>query len=376
MFATEYSKILQLVEAVNPVKYGATRNYIDGAVTQLSPYISRGIISVKQVAQPVLSKGYNFYEIETFIKELAWREYFQQVWIAKGNDINGDLKQPQANVETHSIPATIINHNTGISAIDNAIKSLYATGYMHNHLRMYVASLTCNIARSHWLAPAQWLYYHLLDADWASNALSWQWVAGSFSSKKYYANQANINTFCYTSQHNTFLDTSYEHLQKMAIPEILTATTNLSLTSNLPKAVPCILDKHLPTCVYNFYNLDCNWLNDIEANRILLLEPSFFKQYPVSDNTIEFVLSLSKNIKKIQVFVGEFEDLALQVDAQKIHFKEHPANRHYTGTAHNRTWLFEAVSGYYPSFFKYWKNCEKQLRQIINSQPSAKNYIT
>ena len=83
---------------------------------------------------------------------------------------------------------------------------------MHNHLRMYTAAICCNIGQYHWLQPAKWMYYHLLDGDWGSNALSWQWVAGTNSHKKYIANQENINKYCFTKDENTFLDKSYAEL--------------------------------------------------------------------------------------------------------------------------------------------------------------------
>ena len=54
---------------------------------------------------------------------------------------------------------------------------------------MYIASIICNTAKCHWKIPAKWFYYHLKDGDWGSNALSWQWVCGTNSGKKYYANQ-------------------------------------------------------------------------------------------------------------------------------------------------------------------------------------------
>jgi deoxyribodipyrimidine photo-lyase len=69
---------------------------------------------------------------------------------------------------------------------------------------MYIASLACNVAQSQWRIPAKWMYYHLLDADWASNALSWQWVAGTNSNKKYFANQNNINKYCFTKANEYF----------------------------------------------------------------------------------------------------------------------------------------------------------------------------
>ncbi|MCA1761126.1 MAG: FAD-binding domain-containing protein, partial [Bacteroidales bacterium] len=304
------------------------------------------------------------YEIESFLKELAWRDYFQQVWIAKGNAIDFDLKQPQPNYTNTLLSSTIDNAITGIEAIDNGINNLKQTGYMHNHLRMYVASIACNIGKSYWHLPAKWLYYYLLDADWASNALSWQWVAGSFSSKKYVANQENINKYCHTNQSDTFLDIPYESFETINTPEVLKDLTDLKLETTLPKTQDLVLNNHLPTYLYNFYNLDCNWDRHIHANRILLLEPGFFQKYPVCENTLAFIIGLSKNIENIQIYVGEFDELLGETGASQINYKEHPTANHYTGTQHKRDWMFEEVQGYFPSFFAYWKKCKKYLNTI------------
>ena len=117
------------------------------------------------------------------------------VWINKKDQIFSDLKNDQLGIENYKIPKAIVNAQTNISAVDDAIKILYSSGYMHNHMRMYVASICCNIAKCHWSTPSKWLYSHLFDGDLASNSLSWQWVAGTFSNKKYYANQSNINKY-------------------------------------------------------------------------------------------------------------------------------------------------------------------------------------
>ena len=199
-FPTNYNSILERVHQINPMEYGKSRNFVDGAVTYLSPYISRGVISVKKVQDSVLEKGYPKASIEKFLHELAWREYFQRVWQAKGETLFGDLKQSQSDVMHQQMIKAIAKAKTGITTIDKLILEFYKTGYMHNHVRMYVASITCNIGKAHWSVPAQWLYYHLLDSDLASNTCSWQWVAGSFSSKKYYCNQENINRYTHSHQ--------------------------------------------------------------------------------------------------------------------------------------------------------------------------------
>ncbi len=359
-FATGYKKIQTLVEQIDPIAYGKTRNFIDGAVTRLSPYISRGVISTKMVMQHVLEKGYPFYKIEKFIQELAWRDYWQQIWIAKGDAINEDLKHSQWNVENHEIPSGVVAGKTGIEAIDQAIEELYQTGYMHNHIRMYTAFLACNVGKSHWKVPAKWMYYHLLDGDWASNALSWQWVAGANANKKYIANQDNINKYCYSNQKGSYLDVTYPELESLQIPDALSDTTLPPLATPLPEHDPLQLDASKPLLIYNYYNLDPNWRTEMDANRVLLIEPSVFKKYPISQNSMDFMMGLAENIEGIQVFVGEFDELTAGWDSKNICFKEHPLNQ-YNGNEDSRDWMF-AVTGYYSSFFGFWKKCKKELK--------------
>ncbi|SRX55480.1 FAD-binding domain-containing protein [Aequorivita sp. CIP111184] len=359
-FPTAFDAILEKITTIDPIAYGPSRNYVDGAVSYLSPYISRGVISTKFVYHQLMERGFHPGPIMKFTQELAWRDYWQQFWIAKGDAINQDLKHKQAPVISMEISSALAAGNIGITAIDLAIQQLYTTGYIHNHLRMYLASIACNIAHNHWKTPAQWMYYHLLDADWASNALSWQWVAGANSNKKYYANQENINNFCYSNQTNTFLDVSYDAFENLQIPEVLIDTQILSLTTSLPEQKEIVINAALPTCIYNFYNLDPIWKKEESINRILLLEPSHFKQYPVSKKTIDFILDLSKNIPNIQIFVGEFDELISSYKLNTIYYKEHPLNNHYKGIEEPRDWMFD-VKGYYPSFFAFWKKCKKEI---------------
>lgn len=366
-FPTDYQEILNRIENVHPIKYAKTRNFINGQITYLSPYISRGVISVKQVKEIVLNKGFSKYESEKFIQELAWREYFQRVWQSKKELIWSDLKHTQEDVMHHHIPTAVVEAQTGIEAIDQQINNLFTTGYMHNHIRMYLASITCNMAKSHWLVPSKWMYYHLLDGDIASNNCSWQWVSGAFSSKKYYCNQENINKYCFTKQTNSFLDKTYEDIVQMEVPAELIAIKTLELTTILPETSLPEIDTSIPTLIYNSYNLDPEWRKEEKVNRILLLEPSHFKKYPVSEKVIQFMLGLSNNINGIQVYVGEMEvitDLYKNAgqDIQKMIISmEHPLFEHYPGIKEERDWMFPKVTGYYPSFFAYWKKCQKYL---------------
>lgn len=324
-----YKEIIDSIIAIDPIKYGQTRNYIDGAVTQLLPYISRGVISTKFIFESLFYKGYKVKELDSLLKQLTWRDYFQRVWIHLKEDINKDIKSIQLEVVNFEMPQIIYEAQTKITAIDTSINDLLTNGYMHNHSRLYVASLCCNVAKCHWLKPAKWMYYHLLDADWASNALSWQWVAGTNSQKKYFANQDNVNKFTKSVQHSTFIDLSYENLIQSDVPNQLRQYSMPELNCMLPKSDSIVIDEGLPIYIYNFYNLDPNWSNTIHANRILLLEPHFFKQYPVSSKTLDFILNLASDIKDIQIFVGSFNELFLNYKSSDFHFKEHPTNSHY-----------------------------------------------
>lgn len=361
LFPTAYNSIVERINNIDPIKYAKTRNFINGDITYLSPYLSRGVISVQQIKESVLQKGFKAYQIEKFLQELAWREYYQRVWQVKKENIFSDLKQDQPDFLHHQIPTAIVNAATGIESIDAHINTFYKTGYLHNHIRMYLAAIVCNNAKSHWLAPARWMYYHLLDGDLASNSCSWQWVAGSFSSKKYYCNQENINKYTSSHQQQTFLDHSYEYIATMPVPNALEPIGTVDLTTILPSTSVPVLDVTKPTLLYNSYNLDPNWRAGENANRILLLEPSHFNKYPVSEKVIDFVIALSKNITDIIVYVGEVDTLMKQYKNSDLAIsnafisKEHPAFEYYPGIKDSRDWMYPKVEGYYPSFFSFWK---------------------
>jgi len=358
-FPTDLASIRERIDRIDPILYARTRNHVSGAVTYLSPYISRGVISTRQVLDAVLAKGYALRDIEPFVKELCWRDHFQRV--AQHHDLNQDIRRTQDPVAHHLLPTAALTASTGIRAIDHGIGELIATGYMHNHVRMYTAALFCNIGRAHWRQPARWMYYHLLDGDWASNACSWQWVAGANSSKTYLANQENINRFTGSTQSGSYLDTSYEALATLEVPAELGPTQPFAPETRLPSASPLVVDPAKPTFLYNYYNLDPDWHSDVDANRILLLEPRFFAQYPISEACVRFMLDLGKNIAGLQVFVGSFQDLTQTYGLRDIRYKEHPFNAGYVGVEEPREWIAPEVNGDYPSFFAFWKRVEKRL---------------
>ena len=360
-FPTDLLQIENRVKEIDPVKYGLTRNFENGALSYLSPYISRGVISTLHVLNHIRTLDLKWEETEKLIQELAWRDYFQQVWIAKGDAIKADLKNEQNPVRNHEMSLAVANAETGIDKIDEGINILMKSGYMHNHMRMYVASISCNMAQSHWLQPAKWMYSHLLDGDLASNFLSWQWVAGAFSNKKYFANQDNINKYFRSAQKNTFIDVPYSDFENLTVPPILENTIAFTLETNLPKLEKPKLDQEKKTLIYNYYNMDPYWYREEDFQRVLLLEPSFFKAHPITQKCVDFLMALRKNIDDIQVYIGEFSELEKELSPNKIYFKEHPTVTHYSGNEEPRQWMTN-VKGYYPSFFAFWKKCKKEFK--------------
>ena len=355
---TDYQEILQAVETYDPSRYSETRNYIDGDVSYLSAYISRGVLSTRYVYERLVARGFKVRAIEKFIQELAWRDYWQRVWQEK--DVSEPILHAQKEVLSESVPNAFLEARTGIQAIDESVEVLYKTGYMHNHLRMYAAFLLCNVCRCDWKAGASWMYYHLLDGDLASNHLSWQWVCGANSQKQYIANQDNINKYTKSLQKGSFLDVEYGELEKINCPEHLRESSFLEYTTDLPESSNQItLDPSLELCVYNYYNLDPAWRSGGSVQRVLLLEPSIFKRYPIGKRAMEFMLALAENIESIQVFVGEFKEL-VKGFSNRVYFKEHPLNSHYEGVEDSREWMTD-VSGYHRSFFKFWNLAKRQL---------------
>jgi deoxyribodipyrimidine photo-lyase len=212
------------------------------------------------------------------------------------------------------------------------------------------------------LLPAKWMYYYLLDADWASNACSWQWVCGAFSNKKYFANQENINKFCHTSQKGTFLDVAYEAFEMMPVPHVLEKSVTPELPSVLPENRALDETEFNDVLIYNWYNLDPSWHSDNRFERVLLLEPSVFSKYPISHHSFAFMFDLAKNIPGVKVFVGEFKDLQMLRPHARFIFKEHPLNN-YHGLEELRDFIVTDVNGYFRGFFPYWNKISRIIER-------------
>ena len=235
------------IAAVRPGEYARTRNALDGAVTRLSPYITHGFIGLPEVLAGVAAR--HRLEVQhKFCFELGWREYFQHVWQHRGDGILHALHPGPLPESAYApeVPADIRQARTGVPVIDQAVRTLYATGYLHNHARMWLASYLVHLRKVHWRAGADWLVAHLLDGDLSSNHLSWQWVAGTGSRKPYLFNAENVARYAPPAWHSagSVLDTSYEALDALArdprpvpVRPLDTGTEEPALSSGLPESL-------------------------------------------------------------------------------------------------------------------------------------------
>lgn len=210
---------LARLAAVQPGEYARTRNALEGAVTRLSPYLTHGLLTLPEVFAAVHAR-HPLDARHKFVFELGWRTYYRHVWAHLGTGIHASLHPGLLPEDAYlrEVPADVATASTGIAAIDRAVTELYETGYVHNHARMWLASYLVHLRKVHWHSGAEWMLGHLLDGDLASNHLSWQWVAGTGSSKPYLFNATNVAKFAPAEWHSpgTVIDTSYEALDALA----------------------------------------------------------------------------------------------------------------------------------------------------------------
>ena len=220
----------QQLKGVNPARYGRSRNFLDGAVTRLSPYIRHGVLSLAEVREAVfetLRASGGRAAGEKLINELGWRDFWQRMWRRLGDGIWDDqepLKTGHSPASyANELPADIATASTGLACMDTFARELVDTGWLHNHARMWLAAYVVHWRRVRWQAGARWFLQHLLDGDPASNNLSWQWVASSFSHKPYIFNRANLERYsggvlcarCEAAAKGSCpFDASYEALQE------------------------------------------------------------------------------------------------------------------------------------------------------------------
>ncbi len=181
-------------------KYAAGRNTdagpdAPGAVSRLSPYLRYRLLTEHEVVTAVLGQ-HSLVAAEKYVQEVLWRTYWKgwlemrpSVW----HSFVDERDRARQSFPNARALAAAENGTTGIEGFDDWARELTATGYLHNHARMWFASIWIFTLRLPWALGADFFLRHLLDADAASNTLSWRWVAGlQTAGKTYLATTDNI----------------------------------------------------------------------------------------------------------------------------------------------------------------------------------------
>ncbi|MDC3018163.1 DNA photolyase [Gammaproteobacteria bacterium] len=189
--------------------YSSQRNYDFGPKSRentsiLSKYISHRIINEYDLVREILSQ-YNLQKVDKFIQEVFWRVYWKG-WLEHRSEVWRDFvdSDPTYSEEKYK---KAINGETGIECFDDWVKELKTENYLHNHTRMWFASIWIFTLNLPWELGARFFMKHLFDGDAASNTLSWRWVAGiQTQGKNYLARESNIRKFTNQRYTNTSLN--------------------------------------------------------------------------------------------------------------------------------------------------------------------------
>jgi deoxyribodipyrimidine photo-lyase len=223
--ATRADALAQLdAFAARAHRYARERNFViagHGNVSQLSPAIQHRLISQNEVIDRIL-QAHPFPAVEKFVQEVLWRSYWKGWLEARPGVWTDYLHQITAcTQEDHEKATAISNGKSGCAVMDDFSRELLDTGYLHNHARMWWASFWIHQQGLPWALGAQHFMKHLLDADAASNTLSWRWVAGIQTvGKSYLVRRENIERY-----HHDPAVAGFEMLENVT-PRLLTDTAS------------------------------------------------------------------------------------------------------------------------------------------------------
>ena len=272
----------------NLSEYSKLRNFDFGPenrsnISCLSPYITHGIISEKEVIEKSLGK-FSFSKNEKFIQEVLWRTYWKgwlelrpNVWsdyLMELNKIKEEFKNNQSYLDA-------IQGKTNIECFNAWINELKENNYLHNHTRMWFASIWIFTLELPWQLGAEFFMQHLFDGDVASNTLGWRWVAGIQTQGKHYlASEWNIKKFT----NNRF--------------------NNIKLNEDAP---PKVSEK-----TYQIIRKDFNNPQNIDEKNLLIFE-----------NNLSFEITDFQNnkFKKIYLISSKNENRSIKLSEKVVKFK-------------------------------------------------------
>ena len=285
--ATAIERLNKFIES-GLFDYAKLRNFDFGPqnrnnISCLSHYISHGVVNELEVIEKSLKK-YSFVKVEKFIQEILWRNYWKGwlelrplVW----SDFLEDVTKLRSEYINNNNYIDAIEGKTNIECFNSWVNELKTCNYLHNHARMWFASIWIFTLNLPWQLGAEFFLKHLFDGDSASNTLGWRWVAGIQTTGKHYlASEWNIKKF----SNNRF--------------------DNIKLNEN---AIPNTNNKN-----YSIIKRDFSNPNSLEEKNLILF-----------DNSLSFESSEFKNykFKKIFLIMNKNENRKIKLSENVIKFK-------------------------------------------------------
>jgi hypothetical protein len=284
--AKAIEKLDRFVER-NLSDYSKLRNFDFGPdkrsnVSCLSPYITHGVLNEVEIIKKSLAK-YSFNKNEKFIQEVLWRTYWKgwlelrpSVWSDYIISLNSIREKYKENINY----LRAIEGKTNIECFDEWVKELKTHNYLHNHTRMWFASIWIFTLDLPWQLGAEFFLKHLYDGDAASNTLGWRWVAGIQTQGKHYlASEWNIKKFT----NNRFQNIK---LNENAPPKMADKTYSIIKNDFIN---PTINEDKTLIIFENSLSFEISNLKEFKFNKIILVVNSNeFRQVKLSDNVIKF----------------------------------------------------------------------------------------
>jgi deoxyribodipyrimidine photo-lyase len=272
----------------NLSEYSKLRNFDFGPTNRsniscLSPYITHGVINELEVIDKSLKK-LAFSKVEKFIQEVLWRVYWKgwlelrpNVW----TDYLIELKEVKNEFNNNQNYLNAIEGKTNIDCFNQWVLELRENNYLHNHARMWFASIWIFTLELPWQLGAEFFMQHLYDGDAASNTLGWRWVAGIQTQGKHYlASEWNIKKF----SNNRF--------------------QNIKLNEN---ANPKVSEKSYPLIKQQFNNPKI-----IEGKNLLIFENNL---------SFEFSDFKQNQFEKIYLISSINQNRSIEIDEKLVKFK-------------------------------------------------------
>tara|TARA_B100000214_G_scaffold123110_1_gene87255 strand:+ start:255 stop:1397 length:1143 start_codon:yes stop_codon:yes gene_type:complete len=324
--ALAIEKLNKFVEQ-NLFEYSKLRNFDYGPTNRsniscLSPYITHGVISELEVIKKSLSK-FSFSKNEKFIQEVLWRIYWKgwlelrpNVW----TDYLNELKKIREEFKENTNYKNAIEGNTSIKCFNEWVNELKENNYLHNHTRMWFASIWIFSLELPWQLGAEFFMKHLYDGDAAANTLGWRWVAGiQTQGKNYLAREWNIKKFT----NNRF--------------------NSIKLNENAP---PKTSNK-----TYSVSKLEFNNPQSFQKKNLLIFENSLsFEITDFKDQSFKkiFLISNKNENRAIKLSEKVIKFKSLLIEDQKKRLKEKSINCEIIDLSEVRT-LSQDSYGLYPT---------------------------